>query len=408
MKRVIQRALMFLIVIGISFMASRVFFQDTGYVLVAFNGYTVEGSLWATLLVLVLLLVAAKLIFSVLRMVIYGTDFLLPMSARSRRRKAQRLSNRGLIEFANGYWANAESLLSRAGDAGFAPLLNYLLAARAASFNNDLEASKEYLRQADRAIPAASMAIGITQAEIQLSHQNLEQALATLTSLHKKSPKHPYILKLLQQTYQELGDWQALANLLPTLSKYKVLNSDQLESLEQTTYNELFMQARNKGHKLPRGHKTEPAEQIWQALGKAQRRNERLVLSYAQCLCDLDARQEAEDFISQQLNAMYSQPLIELYGKLEGPDPSHQLLTAEQLLDKRPNDPELLLALGRLSARAQLWGKAREYLEASLRLHHNAATFNELGLLMAQLNDHEKSSSYFQQGLAFAANNKAS
>ena len=403
MKSVVFKALLFLALIGISFAASRVFLLDSGYVLIAFQDYTIEGSLWSVLLALIVVLLAIKILFSCLRMVITGTDTLLPISVRARRRKAQRLSNKGLIQFANGYWKNAEKWLGRAGDAGSAPLLNYLLAARAASFNNDLEKAKEYLRKADSTTPGAALAIGITQAEIQLSHQHMEQALATLSSLHKQSPKHVYILKLLQQAHQELGDWQALAKLLPTLSKLKVLNNSQLEKLEHKVYDELFTQARNQGRKLPTGQRTEPANTVWSSLGKAQRKNKDLVLSYAHILYDLDAQEEAETFIREQLSIIYSPELIQLYGKLNVADSNLQLLTAEALLGERPSDPELLLALGRISTRAKLWGKAKEYLETSLKLNHTAATYNELGLLLAHLNEHEKSSGYFQQGLALAA-----
>ncbi len=403
MSKMVLKALFYLVLIAGIFVVMRYFFIDSGYVLISYNGYILESSLWSTLAAIVLALVVSKLLFSILRAIINGTGWLFPITAKSRHRKAQRVSNKGLIQFANGYWNNAEKLLGQAGDTGSSPLLNYLLAARAASFNNDLDASQEFLRKADQATPAASMAIGITQAEIQMSHNHLEQALATLSSLRKRSPKHPYILKLLQQTYQQLGDWQALASLLPVLHRQKVLNGTQLEQLEQTVYHELFLQALNKGCSLSPERRTEPADAIWNSLTNSQRKNEDLVLSYARCLYKLNAQDAAETFIRRQLGSMYSPLLIHIYGKLNGNDANRQLIAGEKLLTERPNDPELLLALGRISARAQLWGKARDYLETSLQLHNSAATYNELGQLLAHLGEHEKSSGYFQQGLALAS-----
>ncbi|CAM3477071.1 heme biosynthesis HemY N-terminal domain-containing protein [Parendozoicomonas haliclonae] len=403
MKRLLIRSLLFLAIIVGCFLAARYFFLDSGYVLIAYNGYTIESSLWAMLLALFIAFVGFKILFAVLRTVASGTGVLLPMTARARRRRAQRMSNRGLIQFANGHWKRAQRLLGQAGDAGSVPLLNYLLAARAASSDNDLDAYKEFLRKADKATPRAFLAIGITQAEIQLSHKQLEQALATLSSLRKKAPKHPYVLKLLKQAYEQLSDWQALADLLPTLRKQKVFNNSELEHLEQQVYNELFEQAWNKGRNLPDAQRTKPADDIWASLSKAQRRNEDLVLSYANCLHKLNAQEEAEAFIRRQLPSLYNQELIRIYGQLKASDSSRQLLAGEKLLAERPNDPELLLALGRISSRAQLWGKSREYLETSLKLRHSAATYNELGQLLAHLGEHEKSSGYFQQGLALAA-----
>ena len=78
------------------------------------------------------------------------------------------------------------------------------------------------------------------QAEIQLSHQHLNRRWRP--QLPAQQRLNTYILKLLQQTYQELGDWQALTNLLPTLYKQKVLSNI---TAGAKVYGELFMQAQS-------------------------------------------------------------------------------------------------------------------------------------------------------------------
>ncbi|MDX5299279.1 MAG: heme biosynthesis protein HemY, partial [Gammaproteobacteria bacterium] len=52
-----------------------------------------------------------------------------------------------------------------------------------------------------------------------------------------------------------------------------------------------------------------------------------------------------------------------------------------------------------LSLRNQMWGKAREYLEASLKLQRNRETLAELCRLTAHQGDHEATSRYLMQGL---------
>ena len=405
MKKIILKSLFVLLLIAGCFLTTRYFFLDSGYVLIAYNGYTLESSLWAAILALGLILCATRLVFSLLGAIQNSAGAIVPMTAKARRRRGQKLSNKGLIAFANGNWKAAQRHLSLAGKNGTLPLLNYLVAARAASSNGDMEACKEYLREADETSPAAYMAIGITQAEVQISQSQYEQALATLKSLHKKSPKHPYLLKLLKQTYEKLSDWHALAKLLPALHKQKVLDNGAVEELEKAIYCKLFEQAHNKGRNLQSGECTKPADEIWQSLSKAQRNNADLAYRYARCLFQLGAQEQAEAFIRRQLPSLYSVPLIRIYGRIECTDPSRQLLAAEKLLAERPNDAELLLALGRICSRSQLWGKSREYLETSLKLHHSVETYNELGLLLAQLGEHELSSGYFQRGLTLAADN---
>ncbi|MGB0361063.1 MAG: heme biosynthesis protein HemY, partial [Endozoicomonas sp.] len=59
--------------------------------------------------------------------------------------------------------------------------------------------------------------------------------------------------------------------------------------------------------------------------------------------------------------------------------------------------------LGRLALKNELWGKAREYLETSLRLRKCVDVYNELGHLLTQLDEFEASARHFQRGLKLAA-----
>ena len=81
------------------------------------------------------------------------------------------------------------------------------------------------------------------------------------------------------------------------------------------------------------------------------------------------------------------------------PAPGEQLLISEQWLKHRTNNPELLLALGRLSLRNELWGKAREYFETSLKLRRNRETLAELSRLNAHMGEEEASIKLLMQGL---------
>ena len=64
-----------------------------------------------------------------------------------------------------------------------------------------------------------------------------------------------------------------------------------------------------------------------------------------------------------------------------------------------PQDPALLLTLGRLCLQNQLWGKARDYFETSLKLERHPETCAELARLLAGLGDTERSNQLFQEGL---------
>ena len=81
------------------------------------------------------------------------------------------------------------------------------------------------------------------------------------------------------------------------------------------------------------------------------------------------------------IKRQYDDRLVERYGRVQGSDPARQLANAEGWLKDHPQNAVLLLALGRLSLRNALWGKARDYLEASLRFDHRPETCAELARL---------------------------
>lgn len=400
---------LFLVIVSVCFLLANIMVNDHGYVLIAYDEITFESSLWGLLLLIVISLGLVWLTVIIYRLLLGICSFIYPLSSGDRKAKARKLFDRGLAEFTKGHWHKAERLLGLAAKSGESPLINYLAAAKAANEAGNYEASANWLRQADSKAPGAEMAIGITQAQLQLASDHLEQALATLKHLHKKYPRHIYILKMLKQVYIRLNDWQSLEKLLPKLRKRKVIKDDEYHQLEQQAFEALFEQAYNYGrnrHCIE--EKTKPADDIWSALSHSQRMDPTILYRYCGCLVRLGAEEKAELLLREKLNHCYSEQLIRLYGKIVGSDPKKQLLFTESLLNQRTNDPELLLAIGRLALRNELWGKAREYLETSLKLRKSVDAYNELGHLLAHLDEFETSSHYFQEGLLLVADSAAS
>jgi HemY protein len=53
--------------------------------------------------------------------------------------------------------------------------------------------------------------------------------------------------------------------------------------------------------------------------------------------------------------------------------------------------------------RNQLWGKARDYFESSLKIQGSPEAFAEMARLLAHLGEHKRSTEYYQQGLLLTA-----
>jgi len=318
---------------------------------------------------------------------------------RQRQQRARRDMDRGLIELAQGNWSQAERYLLRHARDSDIPLLNYLSAARAAQKQNAPQRRDDYLSLAHQSMQGAGFAVQLTQAELQLVHGQLEQSLATLMQLHSASPKHPHVLNLLARIYQLLRSWEDLRKLLPDLRKQNVLNTADLHQLEQLVYRELLVQATQRG-RLP------DLRSCWQSAPRALRQSPDMIRHFVRCLMVLKANDDAELIVRDALKKDWDVDLVYVYGLIEASDRDRQLATAESWLKGHENNPVLLLTLGRLCKRSQLWGKARSYLNASIGIKPNSDAYKELGQLLEQLNEHNEAVECYHRGLLLAAEEK--
>ncbi len=124
-----------------------------------------------------------------------------------------------------------------------------------------------------------------------------------------------------------------------------------------------------------------------------------IVEAYAQLLLNVQAYNEVEQLIRTQIKRQWDVKLVKLYGLTLSTDINKQINTAEGWLKTHQDDPALLLALARLCVAHKLWGKARNYLDASLALEANPDVYAELGRLLGFLGEQQKALECYKKGL---------
>jgi len=224
-----------------------------------------------------------------------------------------------------------------------------------------------------------------------------DQALAILVAVHRAVPTSPLVLMQLKDIYLAKSDWDSLDDLLADIEKQKVVEGTELVLLQQKVYQyKLEQSAQNSLDNL---------RLIWQDLPKSLRNNEVLTGVYLQNLLQFNQDTEAGALLTRFLKQSWSNKLVAMLGFVNSKQPKQQLQMMEAWLKDKPGNPVLLLTLGRLSLRNQLWGKAREYFEQALRATSNgelSAEINaELGRLLDHLGEHEKSLACYQRAMNF-------
>ena len=392
----IRAVLLLLLVVSAATLLGLAVAEHSGYVLIAWKGLRYESSLWVFLLLLALawgLFVGVRWL---VRVLLASGGVVNPWSRRNRGKRQQLAADKGLLDLIEGRWERAVRHLSLAAEGERQPLMYYLGAARAAYKLGRVEEGEALLEKALRSQPQAELAVALTHAELQRERGDLDGALETLQAMRERHPRHHAVLEQLQRTLVERGDWAALLDLLPELRKSRVVEGEALAELERKAWIDRLQRAGEQG--LEQGELAlQPLTAAWQQLSSAQRQDAELLLAYARQLRALGAQEEAEEVLRKALKQGYDERLVRLYGQLRGRDPARQLQTAEALLKQHPQEPQLLLALGRLSLQNGLWGKAREYFEISLGFARSPEACAELARLLANQGEAEQSNRLLQE-----------
>jgi HemY protein len=353
--------------------------DDPGYVAISVGRSLFETTVPVFLLLLVGLYFLARVVLESLD----ARRRLAALRTERRRRRARDDTQRGLLDLAAGRWHSAEELLSRAAPEADSAAANYLVAARAADLQDAVDRRDEWLARAQEAAPGERAAALGTLAEMQMRRGQDTAALQTLEQLDASGDLNSRGLELMARLCQKLGRGEQLRALGPRLRSAKELPETQvIELLAQVQLEEV----RAAGERRDAA----AASDAWAKLPRSTRKVPQAIAAYARALQaggdPLAAEKVLRDVLDDQLDPV----LVRLYGELVLPDSLLPLDRAEQWLRKAPQDPELLAACARLALQADLIGKARSYLEASLARKASAENALLYAELLEQLGEGER------------------
>lgn len=375
--------------------------NDPGFVQVKYASYSLETSLAFGIVAVIVIGILLQVLLRLL-LAFWRTPRTMKQQAHKRRvEKSRKLLNQGLMDLAEGRFQQSENNLIKLVEFSDNPLLNYLAAARAAQQLGHYDNRDSYLKAAHEAKPEAQVAIAVTQAELQLASKQTESALATLMHLKSVAPRHDYASRLLARVYLKLERWSELCELLPELRKKKLYDEDRLGEMEHLTYRGCLDSAVSSG--------IEALEKAWSSIPKNYQSDADLVLHYIALRGqEQPDNRVIEQIIIKSVNKHWNANLVEYYGRLKVEDSSAQLATVEKWQNDYGSSHILLTALGRISIRLKLWGKAQSYLEASIGIKPTPECCFELAeLIRAELPaETDKACQYYRQGLNLSLGNR--
>jgi len=372
-----MRLLFWFIVIAAAATGAAMFLRhDAGYVVMVTPPYRVEISLTLAAAGVV---VAFLVLYALLRLVSHTLRMPAQVSIFRRhwRQNRGREALRGAVQMLfEGRYGKAQKLARRAYELDEAPALAALTAARAA---HQLRAGEERDRWLERAAGAAGDTLEArlaTRGELLLDERRFEEAREVLRELDAKGPKQVATLRLLMRAEQGLQHWDEVLRIVRVLEKRGALAPDTAETLRITAIRETL---KRKAVDL------ETLQAFWSDLTTAERRDPRVAATAARQFLSLGGCKQAHRVLADVLNRAWAPELVPLFAECQDENTLDRIEQAERWLKDRPHDAALLLALGRLCAHQELWGKAQSYLEASLSQTASRATHLELARLFDRI-----------------------
>ena len=393
-----MKSLFWLILVFAAAAALAVFGRtNEGYALLVYPPWRIEVSL---LLGIIGLLLTFALLYAVTRLVHQALDLPAEVRAyreRQRRERAQGALAAALQAYLEGRFVRAEKEAERAWRGGNAPGLAALIGARA---THELRETERRERWFDRAAAAGGeplqRALLVTRAELALEERDFTAARDALRTLHDGGPRHIATLRMLMRAERGMANWEEVLRLSSLLAKR--------DAIAPSVAQEFRVQATIE---LLAGAATDAAafEARWQGVANRDQLHPRVAAAGARHATGLGKAALARQIIERALEAEWAPPLAALYGELppglreaeRTAEARTRIERAERWLLERSSDAALLATLGRLCIQADLWGKARNFLEASVSFGESRSAHLELARLGERLGQGDQAQQHYRR-----------
>lgn len=375
------RILFLFILLGLGLYVGAQYTDQQGYALLSAGGKTIEMSVTAfVILMFLVLMVLFGLELIIKKILSFSSDTRNWFSVRKLKR-SRRFTNEGILKLMEGDWKQAEKKVTKWAKHHDMPLLCYLIAAQAAQEQGKTEKRERYLSLASEQ-DNSLLAVELTRAKLFAERGDYQHALTALKPLSFEYYQNPVLLKLLKDTYVQLGQWESLLSLLPNLKRGKQLtDAEELQLTEKSYCGLLSDTAQQRGN--------EGLLDRWNDLPKTIRFSEKVRGHLVQLLIARNASNEALELIQEYVKKYPETELYSLLPQLELSDNAPAIELTKKVLAKNDSNANALSALGRLYLEEKRWPEAQTQLEKALSLRSSVSDYGYLADALVKQNKHQ-------------------
>jgi HemY protein len=261
----------------------------------------------------------------------------------------------------------------------------------------EFERRERWLERAEKDTELA-MARLVLSAEMWAEQRESGRALQVIEKLHADGARHIHGMRIALGAHLQSGHWEDALRIVRALDKHKGLPAPASEAYKVLAYRGLLHE---------RGEDADALERTWNSIPAADRALPELALEAARCFNRLGRAASAAQILEQALQQNWNERLLAEYARCAELPATGALLRLERWMQTHGRSAAALCCAGRICLRAQLWGKARSYLEESRRVQDNPETSLAMAELAQSLGDEALAADCFRDAAIGLAQRQA-
>lgn len=363
---------------------------NAGYVLVQFAGWSLETSVIALAIIMIVVAVAISLIYALFRAIASKTKKGGQWFSKRREGKAERLLEQGQLALLQQDYLAALQAFEQAHKQQPSTLFA-ALASYAAQQCGELGKSEFWRAQAGKAYEEADRVIQIKYIE-SIKNKEPDVAVKRLDALLAAGLADAATLRLAAELYKATGQWQALLELLPKLQQAGLYSADEFEELKSRVYQKRFIEEGKKGDN--------GLYDYWRALDKSYRSDATVRLSYAAALTHFNKKEACAKVIYKGLKR--GELSIEQVNRSHVLTASYPKLVEyiQDALKRNPQHTGYIRALAQLAYDSKDYSLAQRALKKLVDSEARTEDYKLLGDIYNALGDTQLAANAYKKALA--------
>lgn len=343
-----KRSLLYiLIVVVLAGYLGTLIARDPGYVLVTYQDYSLQTSLWVMLGLIAVFSLGVYVLLRLWRLFMRSGRMVQGWREDRRENRATKLSRKGFTLLAEGEFDRARKFLDSGTRGDSSDGINYLAAARAANDIGDSESRETYLRLAEESDHNLGKARAVVAAELALMRGDADGAMAAMESVKFNA----HVALLTRRALLRKGDWREILKRLPELKK-----AGAAEGLEKEAAILGLAHWKDDNGAL---------NELFKSLSSETRQDPAVISAYTLNLSD---RSHAEPVLRAAIRNSWQPELVALYGLADEKTLPNRIKQAEKWLKQHADDAALQYCIGCLHLFSGEINLAKEALNLSQEL----------------------------------------